>query len=221
MSKLKDLTNQRFKRLTVIKRDLTVYQGRKRTRWWCQCDCGNIVSVVSTDLLSGHTKSCGCYQQDQASKSLTQIRSRNPRFHCTKTKSYRIWRAMLQRCEDQNFIYYHYYGGRGVTVCERWHDYFAFKEDMGEPSKLDTLDRIDPNGNYDPSNCRWVNMKNQNNNRRSCKYVIFNNERLTVSQLAEKYNVPYKKLLGMINRNIPINTIMQILTCKNKTKCDQ
>lgn len=218
MSHFKDLTGQKFGRFLVIKRDLIPQEGRKRTKWICQCECGNIRSVVSTDLLNGHSNSCGCYQKDQASKSLTTIRSRNKYFHNTKTKSYRIWRAMLRRCENPNAAFYEYYGGRGIKVCERWHDYYNFLSDMGEPSDKDTIDRINVNKNYSPDNCRWATMKEQSANRRGVYRIKYNNETYCLKTFCEKFGLNYYSALSLYKNGMSIEHILCYCKVKPRPK---
>lgn len=211
MSKMNDLTGQRFNRLSVIERDLTPQKGRKRAKWLCKCDCGKIISAVSTDLLRGHTQSCGCYQKSQASKSLTEIKRKSPRFHKSKTKAYRIWHGMMRRCNNPATKFYSYYGGRGIKVCERWHDYDAFIEDMGEPGLQDTLDRIDPDGNYCPENCRWATMQEQNNNRRSTHFICYNDHTYSCKQFANEFGLSYYYVCGLYKRGLTGDKILQML----------
>lgn len=210
MSKMKDLTGRRFNRLTVIKRDLNPQQGRVRTKWICKCDCGKIISVVSTDLLRGHTQSCGCYQKCQASKSLTEIKSRNPNFHKTKAKAYRIWRGMLRRCNNPKTPFYFYYGGRGIKVCKRWLEYDCFLADMGEPGKQDTLDRIDTNGDYCPENCRWVTIQEQCNNRNSNLTIWYNGKKYTGIQFSKEFDIPYYYVCALYKKGMSGDNIINM-----------
>ena len=160
-----NLLGKRFIRLEVIS-----FAHRKRnTRYWnCRCDCGKFTVVDTFNLTSGNTKSCGCYSREIClEKSITHGMS--------KTRFYRIWCGMKNRCLNSNIPIYKYYGARGVSVCEDWLIFENFKRDMYESYcesvenrgvKNTTLDRVDCYGNYSKENCRWVDMKTQNNNRR-------------------------------------------------------
>lgn len=143
----------------------------------CKCDCGNTIDVVSRCLINGNTRSCGCLR----SKSLNMY----------KSATYKSWVSAKQRCYNPNNHNYSQYGGRGIKMCDRWKESFVlFLEDMGErTSKEHTLDRINVNGDYEPSNCRWATRRTQSNNRRDNVFLDINGERLTVSEFSVKYNI--------------------------------
>lgn len=207
------LTGQKFGRLLVIKRISNNSHGD--SRWKCLCDCGNYAFPTGFDLRSGHSKSCGCYQKEQASKSLTNIKKRSKNFHKSKCKAYRIWFGMMVRCYNKNFKFYNYYGGRGIRVCDKWHDYNAFVQDMGHPDESMTIDRIDPNGDYCPENCRWATMEVQNKNRRSNIYIIFHNKQICAKEFASLVNIPYYIVrkyyhMGLTDGELIINKVNQI-----------
>lgn len=165
-----DLVGHRFGRLTVLRRGVT--QNSNRT-WVCKCECGNLVTLPSNRLLSGGTKSCGCLLVDVTRERSTTHggASRNNR-----DRLWGIWAVMKDRCANPNNKSYRNYGALGVTVCDEWlNDYEAFREwayangyDENAPKQKHTctLDRINPYGNYEPSNCRWTDAKTQANNTR-------------------------------------------------------
>lgn len=155
---------ERFGRLTVVKRATDV--GVKPVKWECLCDCGNIVEVGTYSLKSGATKSCGCLHKQKLS-------DRNRTHGESDSRLNKVWRGMKARCADKGATGFESYGGKGVRVCDEWKQYEAFRDwalsagyDPSAPRGKCTIDRINPFGNYEPSNCRWVDMSTQNKNKR-------------------------------------------------------
>lgn len=192
--RIKDMTGQRFGRLTVVG-----YVGKvagNKAAWLCQCDCGRSITVVGESLRRGHTTTCGCLRNWP-----------KPKEHHGKAHSpeYAVWSHMIQRCTNPARSGYHLYGGRGIKVCQRWRDSFvAFLEDVGpRPSLNHTLDRIDNDGNYEPGNCRWVTADVQSSNTRRNRRITYNGETLTVKQWAKKLGMPPETLYARLNRGLP------------------
>jgi hypothetical protein len=157
-----DLTGQRFGRLVVVRRADTPSDNGGNARWHCRCDCGNETDVLGFHLRQGRTVSCGCLQKELARAACTTHGQ-------TGSRLYVIWGSMRARCENPHNQHYDNYGGRGITVCEEWHDFVNFMqwaERTGYRENL-TIDRIDVNEGYNPVNCRWVTMHEQNRNKRN------------------------------------------------------
>ena len=162
-----DLTGQRFGKLLVIGE-----KGRinEQVAWECQCDCGNTTVVRSSDLRSGDTKSCGCLRKELHTKHGQNTRKRG------ETLTYQCWKAMIGRCYRPNNTSFPYYGGRGIKVCKSWWKFRNFYRDMGDKPKGLTLERINGDGDYEPSNCKWASYQEQNQNKRNVKGYSWNKE---------------------------------------------
>lgn len=155
----KDITGMKFNFIMPIR---CVGSEHKKRLWECKCDCGNVFVTEATLIISGHTKSCGCWKR--------YINSQLHRTHGqTGTRLNRIWRGMKSRCNNPHVKDFSYYGGRGIKVCKEWSDSFESFRDWansnGYAENL-TLDRIEVNDNYTPDNCRWVDRLTQSRNKR-------------------------------------------------------
>lgn len=214
---------QKFNRLTVIKLDHieTKTIGTKRPficnkeYYLCKCDCGNECIKEKILLQNGYSKSCGCLHKE----TIINIGKNNTTHGKTKTRIYSIFRQIKQRCYDQNNGNYYKYGGRGITMCQEWkNDFMSFYNwaiNNGYKEGL-TIDRINNNGNYEPSNCRWTTAKIQARNKRNNHLITYNNETHCISEWAEKMNKGYHNLYtSLFYRKTSKDKIFSILNNKN------
>lgn len=184
MPKKKDLTGVLFGRLSVIK------ESEERTSsgevmWICKCECGNEKSVASRSLTKGLTKSCGCLQREVVSKSSSSHGKCGTRLH-------EIWRNMKRRCYNENATGYDTYGGKGVSICNEWledfENFYKWSMKNGYSDNL-TIDRINVDGDYEQSNCRWATMKVQQNNKTTNKIIIINGISKTLKEWSDETGI--------------------------------
>ena len=198
MAKYIDLTGKRFNYLTVIERYGHDSQGS--VTWKCQCDCGNKTITTSRNLKSGHTKSCGCY-------GIKVSRESKITHNMTETRLYQIWLNMKRRCDNKKVQSYKLYGERGIEVCKEWRESFeSFAEwsfqngyDENKPAKECSIDRIDNDKGYEPSNCRWVSQKAQARNKRNNHVIEYKGEKRILKEWAEVLGMNYGTLVARIN----------------------
>lgn len=194
----------RFGRLTVVcptekrQSSFIVYK--------CHCDCGNDCYIASGNI-GKSTNSCGCLEEESRIK-----------HNKSKTKLYDVWTNMRQRCLNPNNPRYKNYGGRGITICEEWNDFqnfydwaiaHGYDENLNKEKKLCTLDREDVDGNYEPSNCRWITNKQQQNNKKDTILYEYNNKFYTISEWADILNLPLNVLKSRITRGWNIKRVLE------------
>lgn len=187
--KSRNSDGERHGRLVAVER---VGQDRwKAALWGFRCDCGNENYVARIDQVRrGIVKSCGCLRREASAERASNRTIHGHSGRDKRSSEYRSWRGMLDRCERPTTHNYARYGGRGVTVCERWHDFTNFLADMGKkPSPRHTIERIENNGNYEPGNCRWESAKEQNRNRSDNRLVTYLGWEMTIAEACERTGI--------------------------------
>jgi hypothetical protein len=180
--------------------------GRKRRSAVFECVCGIRTVIDHQKVIYGKTESCGCRKNEpDVSNRLTHGATSRLINGSKRTRSYTTWGRMIQRCTNQNDPKFAIYGARGIRVCDKWFLFAGFIEDMGDPPAGLSLDRIDVNGNYELSNCRWATAKQQANNTRVNVRVTLNGRSMTLKEAAEEEKVPYKRLWKYVRKqNVPL-----------------
>ena len=179
----KDETGKRYGKLTVISYEMT----NGKAFWKCKCDCGNETLVAGDKLRSGRTKSCGCIQQAHRKEGFHKSHG------MTDTRLYYEWCNMKSRCNNLKNIMYKNYGGRGIKVCDEWLDFETYMEwalSHGYTDNL-TIERVDVNGNYEPSNCKWITNKEQYLNRTDTHLVTAFGKTQTIKEWSEETGIKY------------------------------
>ena len=200
MGKFIDLTGKYFGYLKVLKK--CEYSETSHSYLWeCQCECGNITKINGNNLKSGHTISCGC-------KKGKTIHNKY------KTRLYKIYHNIKQRCNNSNNIWYKNYGARGIKICDEWlNDFITFYDwaiNNGYKDNL-TIDRIDVNGNYEPNNCRWATKKTQQNNMRSNRHLTYNNETHTMAEWESILKLPHNYISSRLRSNTFENIMKKLI----------
>lgn len=190
--KIKVLSGDRYGKLLILSE---VKNSKGRRMFKCKCDCGNIRYIMLSHLRNGHTTSCGCNHH----------RLGNVKHGMYYTKEYGSWKSLKSRCFNINDQAYQYYGGRGITVCDRWMNSFEnFYKDMGPaPSGEHSIDRIDNDGDYEPNNCRWVTYKEQNRNTRGNRMVKIGDVFKSLAEWAEDVGGNYHAIRMRLIRGWP------------------
>lgn len=199
MATFKDLTGQKFGRLTVLKVSRKVLSGKRfRYYWLCECECGN-KKEIRTDSLTKHlVQSCGCLKKEQDKINLTKFH----RHKMSSSRIYRIWQKMKDRCFNKNVRSYKDYGERGIKVCKEWlivDNFIKWALENGYRDDLQ-IDRINNNGDYEPFNCRWVTPKSNSRNRRSNIFIEYNGKNISLIELSEITKISYSCLNDRYHR---------------------
>jgi hypothetical protein len=181
------------------------FSHRKRTcqYWIFKCDCGKEKIIRVDGVKSGQTKSCGCFRNTHT---------------MSKTSIYRSWASMKSRCHNENVPHYKDYGGRGITVCEEWMEFENFYKDMREKPEGKTLDRINNDKGYYKKNCRWATRKEQSNNVRTNRHLVYKNKTQTMAQWAEEFGMSINTLHERLRRGWSVEDALEVLVGKTYNK---
>lgn len=193
--RFKDERGKRFGRWRV-----TAYAGRigDEHAFTCICDCGAEAAVVGKQLRAGRSTSCGCYRED-----VRPLLNRQHGVRADHPAEYHVWKAMIQRCESPTATRYNLYGGRGIKVCDRWHDVRAFVADMGpRPSDQHSIERQDRDGDYEPGNCIWARSREQNQNTSRNVEIEVHGERMCIAEAARRFGVHENTLRDRLKRGV-------------------
>lgn len=193
-------SGQRFGRLAVVRFERLA--GRANA-YLCQCDCGKTSVTTAQKLIAGKTHSCGCLARETS--ALVHLRHGHARHNGKTTSTYKVWSGMKARCLSPSDKSFSQYGGRGITVCERWLTFENFLADMGEHPAGMSIERKDNLGNYEPDNCKWATVTEQNRNKRTSVFIEHNGERRTISHWSEILGVPRSVLRYYIRAGLSID----------------
>lgn len=205
---IRDITGLVSGRLTVL------YQTQKRNRqgtyyWHCQCECGNTTDVPKYNLVTGHSKSCGCLREEI-----------NTKHGCSTKPLCKVLYGMIARCYNLNDVSYRHYGERGITVCQEWLDspraFIEWGEANGYKKGLQ-IDRMDNDGNYEPSNCRFVTCKENTANRRCTVYVLLNNEKTPATYAAVELGIPIDTIYRWVKKKRVSDKYSDVVTLIEST----
>lgn len=216
---------EKFYSLTIIGFEHIFHERGSRWNWICRCDCGTIVSVRPSRVMSGHTTSCGCNRRE----AIVEYNKKAKLKHGAAaggslSRLYRIWSGMKKRCSCERCEEYVDYGGRGIFVCDDWKNDFSLFRDWAYKNGYDeslSLDRINVNGPYSPDNCRWTDMKTQTRNRRNNVRYEYKGEERTIGEISEICGIPYANIYYRINTlgwSIDRATTEKVADLNNKKK---
>jgi hypothetical protein len=198
--KIEDITGRLFGRLTPV--SVVAKQGRRGAFWLCECACGSRTTVSHTKIISGHTKSCGCYNSEARA-------AKNYKHGQSKTKEHVVWMAMRSRCNNPHDKNYKNYGGRGITVCKRWDSYTNFINDMGQRPSGFSIERIDNSKGYSPENCTWASRRQQSLNKRTTVFVIYKGEKRPLVEVTSEADVSHLNVRRKLARGWSIERAIQ------------
>lgn len=199
-----DLTGMKCGRWTVG----TLVNKPGEATWLCKCECGTIREISGTSLRSGNSRSCGCLRKEVSAR--LQFKH-GAAVGNVFTPEFRVWRSMIDRCRNKNSKNYFRYGGRGITICERWKVYLNFLEDMGpRPSLKHSIERKNNDKGYEPGNCKWATAQEQANNRRTSRTITWQGKTQTLAQWERETGIDQDTIGMRLVRGWTVEEIMTI-----------
>lgn len=210
--RIADLTGKKFNKLTVIG---FAYVKNNKSVWYCKCDCGKTTLSTAGNLSSGQAKSCGCTRKES-------LISRNTKHGLVNHRLHVVWVDMRRRCYNETDIQFKDYGGRGIRVCQAWKNdfkpFYDWAMSNGWKDGL-TIERVNNNGNYEPSNCRWATRLEQNRNQRSNRNLTYKSKTLCISEWAQIAGISASTIYSRINRGWSTEDALTLkpVTYKNRT----
>ena len=198
---VKDLTGQRFGRYVVVRR--LANDSRRQTRWLCRCDCGVSKEVLGASLRTGKTRSCGCFRDE--------FRKTHGSMKGGHASEFAVWRNMKQRVRNPKNPSYKNYGGRGITLCDRWETFENFIADMGHrPSPEHSIERIDNNRGYYPENCKWATTFEQSWNRRSNRILEYKGETKCLAEWALEKGIHVQTIVTRLRSGYTVEESLEM-----------
>lgn len=190
-----DLTGKQYGLWSVLDGPHRI-PGKDKTyrAWRCRCECGTERIIRSSNLSSGQTNSCGCKRLEYNATG-----DANRKHSLGGTRAFNVWKKMLNRCTKPDDSAYPNYGGRGITVCDRWHDVENFVADMGQPPKGLTLERVDNDGGYNPENCKWATRSEQARNKRNTKITW---DKVAEARMMYENGIPTTKIAEVFGYSV-------------------
>lgn len=210
---IKDMTGLVFERLTVLSH--AGFDKHRNAMWLCACSCGTRVTAGGHRLRRGHTRSCGCLVADTTRTLRT---THGTTANDASPPTYNTWVNVTQRCTNPKVKCWANYGGRGITICDRWRDFANFLADMGERPDGMSIERVDNDGDYCPENCIWSDRKTQGRNKRDTVYITIRGERLSLRSVCEAYGVSYSPAWWRHTKSETPLTEEVLLTMKRKAE---
>lgn len=195
--KIKDIKiGQKIERWTILK----IEPPKRLRRAFCRCTCGSEKWVLLITIANGKSKSCGCLHREEMSKTFKKHGK-------WRSRAYHAWESIVQRCKNRNNKQFKNYGKRGIGVCDRWLSFENFYKDMGDPQKGMSIDRVNNNGDYEPSNCRWATNKEQNRNKRTNVIIEYHGQKRCVQDWAEITGIHANTIHQRMKKRWPLTAV--------------